>query len=92
MIGFVVIHNKLDVSFNHLLAVITNFGVLFTIAWFTHQFPSHLMKLLPSQRTAAFTANEAIAVIALAFVVNRSGLYDVSTSIAGLRKSDNENY
>ena len=70
MIGFLIIHNKLDVSFNHLLAVITNLGILITVAWFTHQLSSHLMELLPGQRTAAFTAYEAITVVGVAFIIN----------------------
>lgn len=70
MVGFLIIHNKLDVSFNHLFAVLTSLGILITIAWFTHQLSSHLMELLPCQRIATFTAYEAITVVGTTFVIN----------------------
>jgi hypothetical protein len=70
MISLLIIHNKLDVSFNHLLAVITNLGILITVACFTHQLSSHLMELLSSQRTATFAAYEAITVVGIAFIIN----------------------
>lgn len=70
MINIIIIYNKLDVCFNHLLTVVADFGKLISITRLTHKLSSHLVKLLTCQRLLTFTAAKALAMIGFTIIVN----------------------
>lgn len=70
MINLIIIHNKLDVGFNHLIAVVAHLGVLLSVTRLANQLSAHLMELFPSQGISTFTAAEAFTMIGFTFIVN----------------------